>query len=255
MENTQEVKCGDCLKLLNQLQPSSVDVVVTSPPYNIGIKYNNYNDTLSDLNYLEWIKEIGIAVKRVLKDNGSFFLNVGGTNINPWIPIDVASSLRDIFILQNRMIWVKSISIGEESYGHYKPINSERFVNNLYEDVFHFTKSGNVELDRLAIGVPYKDKSNAKRYNTIDKRCVGNTWYVPYKTVNSKSEKYNHPASYPIEFAEKCIKLHGIKDNMLVVDPFVGIGSSLIACKNLNVNGIGMDLDKDYCNIVKQRLK
>jgi len=260
-ESSQTVINDDCLNAMEGIETSSVDVVVTSPPYNIGIKYNEYKDSLTYEEYLEWIRNIGIEIKRILKDDGSLFLNIGGTSVNPWIPIDVASALREVFVLQNRIIWTKSISIGdnpENSHGHYKPINSKRFVNNLYEDLFHFTKTGNVKIDRLAVGLPYKWKSNRKNRKTgeigKDKKCRGNVWFIPYRTVQSKSQKHNHPASYPVELPERCIKLHGIKENMLVIDPFLGIGSTLIACKKLSVNGIGIDTDKDYCEISKNRL-
>src|SRR5690606_1924398 len=93
-----------------------------------------------------------------------FFLNIGATNKNPWLAFDVASQAREIFHLQNHIIWAKSISIGDDTIGHFKPITSQRFLNNLYEDVFHFTKTGAVALDRRAIGVPFKYKSNIKRF-------------------------------------------------------------------------------------------
>src|SRR3546814_4183417 len=83
-------------------------------------------------------------------DLGSFFLNVGGTSCDPWIAMDVASAFRDIFVLQNHIAWVKSVSIGEDTVGHFKPITSRRYLNNNHEAVFHFTRTGDVEVDRLA---------------------------------------------------------------------------------------------------------
>ena len=100
----------------------------------------------------------------MLKDDGSFFLNIAGTSSDPWIAADAANAMRDVFRLQNSIIWVKSISIGEESFGHFKPVNSRRYLNHLHEHVFHFTKEGATPLDRLAVGVPFKDKSNIARW-------------------------------------------------------------------------------------------
>jgi len=257
----QKIITGDCLEVMGKLDEKSVDVVCTSPPYNIGLKYNKYKDDLEYLKYLEWMAKVGREIARILKDDGSFFLNIGSTNTNPFLSADVADSQRDIFVLQNHIVWVKAISIGDDpnnSFGHYKPINSNRYLNNLYEDVFHFTKDGNKNIDRLAIGLPYKWKCNMKVRKTgeikLDLKCRGNAWFIPYETIQNKSERYHHPAPFPVLLPKRCIQLHGVTKNMIVVDPFLGIGNTLLACKELNVNGIGIDLDKDYCDISKKRL-
>jgi site-specific DNA-methyltransferase (adenine-specific) len=77
----------DCITGMRaHLQDKSVDVIVTSPPYNIGVDYGNggYNDSKPESEYLAWIERVGIEIKRVLKDDGSFFLNIGSTPTNPW---------------------------------------------------------------------------------------------------------------------------------------------------------------------------
>src|SRR3546814_12104441 len=96
--------------------------------------------------------------------------------------MDVASAFRDSFVLQNHIAWVKSVSIGEDTVGHFKPITSRRYLNNNHEAVFHFTRTGDVEVDRLAIGVPYKDKSNITRWNHgTERRRAGKPGLLPYK--------------------------------------------------------------------------
>jgi site-specific DNA-methyltransferase (adenine-specific) len=80
----------DCKYGMTFLKEKSVDVVVTSPPYNIGVKYNSYNDNVPTERYLSWLEDIGVEIKRVLKDNGSFFLNIGNKPTNPWKAYDVA---------------------------------------------------------------------------------------------------------------------------------------------------------------------
>jgi site-specific DNA-methyltransferase (adenine-specific) len=246
---------GDCLDVLCDMPEESIDVVITSPPYSLGIKYNSYNDTLSIDKYLTWLYDVCKAIKRVLKMGGSFFLNIGGSNKKPYTPIEVALLLRDLFVLQNHIIWVKSISVDGKSWGHFKPINSERYLNHCHESVFHFTKEGSVKIDRLAVGVEYADKSNINRWKgkKVDKRCAGNVWFIPYHTVRSKDEKYNHPASYPVELVERCIKLHGA-ESPTILDPFLGSGTTLVACKNLKCNGIGIEMDEIYCKSAVERL-
>ncbi len=168
-----QMNCVDGMQLLD---PKSVDVIVTSPPYNLGIDYNTYQDDKPRIEYLDWMEIVAKESKRILKDNGSFFLNVGGSLKDPWIPIDVAERFRKHFILQNTIHWIKSIAIPKEdagvstnlkediAVGHYKPINSQRFHHDCHEYIWHFTKNGDVELNKVAVGVPYQDKTNINKY-------------------------------------------------------------------------------------------
>jgi site-specific DNA-methyltransferase (adenine-specific) len=260
---------GDCkIGMQECLKDKSVDVVVTSPPYNIGIEYGNgaYNDKKPESEYLAWIETVGIEIKRVLKDNGSFFLNIGSTPKNPWKAMDVANVLRKHFVLQNNIDWIKSMYISRKylgkanrkviledtTIGHSDPVSSNRFLRINCENVFHFTKTGNVQIDRLAVGASYQDKSNIGRYSEIDLTDAGNTWFIPHKTIQDKSER-PHPATFPIELPLRCIKLHGSDGGRIthtkpicVVDPFCGIGSTAAACKRLGISFVGFDIDKGY---------
>ncbi len=199
----------------------------------------------------EWAAE----VQRVLKDKGSFFLNVGGAPSNPLLPHQLILVMCKLFTLQNTFHWIKSLTVetraGEQiSVGHFKPISSHRFVTDCHEYVFHLTKTGNTPVDRLAIGVPYADKSNIKRWAHTgggDKRCRGNNWFVPYKTIRSREEQRPHPATFPVELAEQCIKLHGAESGLVVMDPFLGIGHSAVAAKNCGVaKFFGFEIDGQY---------
>jgi len=250
----QTVIAGDCLTELKEIAPASVDVIVTSPPYNIGVRYRSYDDRKPRVAYLAWLAEIGRQLHRVLSPGGSFFLNVGSTSSDPWVAVDVALSFRDIFVMQNHITWVKSVSVGDDTVGHFKPITSERYLNNNHEAVFHFTKSGAVKLDRLAIGVPFKDKSNIARWGHMrDRRCAGNVWFIPYQTVKSKAQKFDHPAGFPVELPLRCLRLHGGK-TPVVLDPFAGTGSTLVAAQLLGCNGIGIEIDRYYAETAVARL-
>lgn len=264
---------GDCLESLKEILDKSIDVIVTSPPYNIGLKYNKYKDKKPREQYLEWIYDIFVELKRVLKDDGHIFLNMGYTNRDPWISMEVALKLKDLLVMQNKITWVKSISIGdgeEDTYGHFKPINSERYINLTNEDIYHFTKKDNTKINREAVGVPYKWKCNLIDRKTgkhrinkktglpvEDKRCKGNTWFIPYDTVTSKKERGEHPATFPEGLVEHCIKLSNVKEGV-VLDPFIGSGTTLRVAKKMsdniddyNLSGFGIDIDEkyiSYCN-------
>jgi site-specific DNA-methyltransferase (adenine-specific) len=251
----QTIFVGDCAAVLADMPEQSVDVIVTSPPYNIGLRYRSYDDGGDRGDYLAWLQRIGVLLKRVLKDDASFFLNVAGTNSDPWIAADAANAMRDLFHLQNSIIWVKSISIGEETAGHFKPVNSKRYLNHTHEHVFHFTKEGDTPLDRLAVGVPFKDKSNIARWgHAQDRRCAGDAWFIPYETIRSKAQRDYHPSPFPAALPERCIRLHG-KADAVVLDPFLGIGSTLVAAQRLGCRGVGIEIDPGYAEAAAWRLR
>jgi site-specific DNA-methyltransferase (adenine-specific) len=260
----------DCIKGMSGiLKKDSVDVVVTSPPYNIGVSYNSYHDQMLDRDYLNWLERVGEEVFRVLDEGGSFFLNVGGTPANPWIPFDIVQKLHGRFILQKVIHWLKSIAIGKEdagnypnitgdiAVGHYKPIAGQRFLNDCHEYIFHFTKSGRVPLGRLAVGVPYQDKSNVGRWNSAkqDRRCRGNIWFIPYRTIRNRKSQRPHPSTSPVSLPEMCLRLHGIDEASLVLDPFAGIGDTALACLSLGVPFVGFDIDQEYLEVASDRIR
>jgi len=251
-----ELYLMDCLEGMAALDEGSVTVVVTSPPYNIGVNYRTYEDSKSQDEYLKWIRNLGSAIHRVLEPEGSFFLNVGSRPSDPWLAWDVASQLRGTFVLQNAVQWVKSIAIGEESAGHYKPITSPRFLHDCHEYIFHFTKTGMVSLDRLAIGVPYQDKSNIGRWRIAqrDLRCRGNTWFIPYRTIRDRNSQRPHPSTFPVALPDMCIRLHGISRVRRLLDPFVGLGSTAVAARRLGVACVGFDIDRYYLDVARNQL-
>ena len=180
-----ELRRQDCVEGMSRLTNESVDLVVTSPPYNLGIGYRQYADRQDRQSYLKWCAKWATQIRRILQSNGSFFLNVGSAPSNPMLPHQIVIELTSAsggFLLQNTIHWIKSITIdtrrndphlnplprqGEadakrqvrveaavKTFGHFKPINSKRFLNDCHEHIFHFTKSGRVEIERLALGVP-----------------------------------------------------------------------------------------------------
>ncbi len=215
--------------------------------------------------YLDWIEAVAVAAERVLKDDGSFFLNVGGRPSDLWIPFDVIQRFRPYYHLQNVIHWVKSIAIekeavgdyeritGDIAVGHYQPVNSPRYLSQCHEHIFHFTKRGDVRLEKLDIGVPYQDKSNIGRWKAAsrDLRDRGNTWFIPYRTIRSSRP---HPTSFPEKLPEMCIRLHGFSEETLVLDPFMGIGSTACACTALGVRYIGFEIDEEYAAIARTRI-
>jgi site-specific DNA-methyltransferase (adenine-specific) len=253
-----DLRLQDCVTGMGRLPAADIDIVVTSPPYNLGVRYRKYSDRQDRRSYLNWSKAWAEHIRRVLKPNGSLFLNVGAAPSNPMLPHEIVFQLRDLFVLQNTIHWVKSIAIGDRTFGHFKPVSSKRFLNDCHEYIFHFTKTGRVEVDRLAIGVPYQDKSNIARWSHTrgsDLRCRGNAWFIPYETIQSREKERPHPATFPVELAEWCIKLHGVSRAKTMLDPFLGIGNAAVAAKNCGVTKfIGFEIDETYLGETKRRL-
>lgn len=251
------------------LPSRSVQAIVTSPPYNLGIRYRTYEDALPRDRYLAWTGAWVAAAASLLAPEGSLFLNVGAKPTDPWTAIDIAQAARPHLALQNTLHWIKSIAIDrgtagaaagmarDLAVGHYKPINSPRFVNDCHEFIFHFTPEGRTPLDRLALGVPYQDQSNVARWQAAagGRRCRGNTWFMPYDTIQSRVHDRPHPATFPPRLPEYCLKLHGLSRIGLVADPFLGLGSTAVACAALGLNFVGIEMDEDYLREAIERTR
>jgi site-specific DNA-methyltransferase (adenine-specific) len=172
----------------------------------------------------------------------------------------VAQAARPHLQLQNTIHWIKSIAIEKAlagtrsglqddlAVGHYKPINSQRFLHDCHEFIFHFSPLGRTPLDRQAVGVKYQDQSNVGRWRTAASgvRCRGNTWFIPYETIQSREKDRPHPATFPPKLPEMCLRLHGLRRLHLVADPFLGLGSTAVACAQLGVSFVGIEMDEDY---------
>jgi site-specific DNA-methyltransferase (adenine-specific) len=260
---------GDCLDVLRSLTPASISVIVTSPPYNLGVRYRSYDDTLPRERYLDWTGAWIEAAGKTLAPDGSLFLNVGAKPTDPWTAIDVAQAARPHLRLQNTIHWIKSIAIDQDAagagagltkdlnVGHYKPINSDRFVNDCHEFIFHFTPAGTTRLDRRAIGVKYQDASNIARWRGAagNRRCRGNTWFIPYETIQSRDKDRPHPATFPPRVPEYCVRLHGLSRTKVLMDPFLGLGNSAIAAATLGLDFIGIEIDRHYLDEAVSRVR
>lgn len=266
--STVTLRRKDCLEGLAELdQP--IDVIVTSPPYNLGVKYANYDDSIGRQEYLAWTARWLILAHAALAPSGSLFLNVAGKPSDPLVPFQVLDVASRSFRLQNVIHWVKSIAISKDdvgdypgisqdvTVGHFKPVNSPRFLNDCHEYIFHLTKTGSVPLDRLAVGVPYQDKTNIRRWRTAghDLRCRGNTWFIPYETISRRDRDRPHPASFPVKLPEMCLRLHGVTGIRLVADPFLGLGSTARASLRLGLDFVGFEIDPGYFDEAARRVE
>jgi len=251
MTNNQKIIIGDCREELKNIKSKSIATIVTSPPYNINKNYGKYKD---NVNFEEWkklIDQVFKQAKRILKNNGSFFLNVSPVpekKTKEIIPLDAICyqiGKDNNFYLRNSIIW------------HFN--NMQNCTNRLsgrWESILWFVKDINNYIFNLKkIKIPYLTK-NDKRLNPSGARNPTDVWY--FNRVNNMTKKKlgieKIPTMYPIPMIERIIKM-STNENDQILDPFVGSGTTLIACANLKRRGIGIDIDKKYKKVIEKRLK
>ncbi|MBD3226866.1 MAG: hypothetical protein GF329_01655 [Candidatus Lokiarchaeota archaeon] len=242
-------------KKMKEIGDSTIDVIITSPPYNRKKSYSGdfggiYNDNMSDKQYYSFLKEVWSECHRVAKDSSVFFLNIGDSAVDQGKSERVVKIAESVgWIRIQDIIWVKSF-LGR---GHYTPSGGNKRFNNIWEHIYLLVKEkGQYELDTKAVGIPYADKSNIGRYGDTDLRDPGNVWLIPYQKTTSSSVKKGHEAPFPIGLPYKCIKC--VPNTEKVLDPFCGTGSTLAACLNLGVRGFGYE-KYPRRKVIKQRLK
>jgi len=224
----------DAREGLCRLPDSSVDLIVTSPPYK---EAGGYRDAL--------LYNVARHCYRVSKVNSLCFVNFGHLAHYKSRPFEVAMMFQDAgYQWIDTITWVKT---------QFSPIQGEKRLNNVTEFVFQFAKGSDYELNRLSIGVPYTDKSNVGRYSDVDLRCGGNIWVIPYETIQRKEQKL-HPDRFPVELPLRCIRLANIPSGAVVLDPFMGSGTTAVAAVQEGKQFLGFELDEDYCVLANKRV-
>ena len=239
------IKQGECSELLKSLPDNSVDVIVTSPPYWKGFEYEAYFNSYKQ--YLDWCKEWLRECKRILKPNGTFYLNVindSEITIRAFELMEIAT--RELmFKLHDTIIWYRY---------NQQPANTNRQLTNQCEYIFMLRHtSANVELDKAS--------AYAKNPHIFKTKNVGNVWEIPFNSGKQSvkefgrketKSKWGH-SGFPLELPETCILLSS-KEGDVVLDPFVGSGTTCVASKLNGRNYIGFELNEDYCKIAKERI-
>ncbi len=221
----------------------SVDLVVTSPPYNVDIQYNSHKDDVSYAEYLEFSQQWMSCCFNWLKEDGRFCLNIpldknkGGQQS---VGADLTTIAKQIgFHYHSTIIWNEGNISRRTAWGSWKSASAPYVI-------------APVEL----IVVLYKEKwkkTSGSKVSDIE-RDEFMDWTNGLWTFNGESKKrIGHPAPFPIELPRRCVKLFSYVDD-LVLDPFCGSGTTLLAAVANQRRGVGIDVDKKYCELARKRI-
>lgn len=241
---------GDCREMLRQIPNGTIQLVVTSPPYNLGKEYER---RLHLDDYLAQQREVITECVRVLSERGSLCWQVGNyVDDGAIIPLD--SLLYPVFAslglrMRNRIVW------------HFEHgLHCSRRLSGRYETIMWFTKSDHYvfEVDPIRVPQKYPGKKYFKGPKAGQYSCnplgknPGDVWTIP-NVKSNHVEKTDHPCQFPVELIERLV-LSLTNEGDWVLDPFLGTGTSVVAAVRHNRRGVGAETVAKYVEIAKARI-
>jgi len=232
---------GDCLTELKKLPDYSIDLIVTSPPYNCGIEYNSYNDNMKWEDYYLWCQIWIKQLFRVLRNDGRLclihYLSLGQSN-NRHAPLMKLNCIAEEigFKHYGLAIWWDITLAKRTAWGSWLSASAP-YINSPFEGILILYKN---HWKKVSGG-----KTDISKEEFMES-CSG-IWKI------APEHKRQHPAPFPIKLAERCIKLLSFEQDT-ILDPFMGSGTTGVACKNLNRNFIGIEISQKYCEMAKKRI-
>lgn len=244
-----QIICGDSLDILKLFISNSIDLVVTSPPYNVDLGNNKYKKTSYDLyndnreheDYISWLKEIFKEVYRILKGGGRVCINIGdGKNGAVPTSSDTIQFMRELrYVPMTHIIWDKSQVGNRTAWGSWLSPSSPSFPTP-FEHILIFCK----ETKKLQ----HRGETDLTKDEFIEWSLA--LWkFAP----ESKMKRMGHPAMFPEELPRRCIKMLSYI-NDIVLDPFNGAGTTTLVASKLDRQFIGIDISEEYCEIARKRL-
>lgn len=239
----------DCVEGLKLLDDNVIDLIVTSPPYNVDLgnnkynknSYNLYKDNKEHHEYIGWLKDIFTLAYSKLKSGGRVCINIGDSK-NGAIPThsDVIQMMCDIgYIPMTNIIWNKNTTSNRASFGSYLSPSCPSFPRG-FEFILVFAKENRK--------LQYKGETDLTKEEFVE--WTNGLWkFAPEK----RQKQFGHPAMFPEELPKRLIKMFSWK-GALVVDIFNGSGTTTKVAKELERDFIGFDISKEYCEIAESRL-
>lgn len=227
----------------NLVQPSSIDLIVTSPPYNVDIQYNSHKDDISYSEYLEFSCQWMKRCYQWLKDDGRFCLNIpldknkGGQQS---VGADITTIAKQIgFQYHSTIIWNEGNISRRTAWGSWMSASAPFVI-------------APVELIIVLYNKQWKKISGSRESDITRDEFM--EWTNGMWTFNGEGKKkIGHPAPFPLELPKRCIKMFSYKGDT-ILDPFSGSGSTVIAAALNNRKGVGIEIDENYCELARQRI-
>jgi modification methylase len=220
-----------------------VDLVVTSPPYNVGIKYATHEDCLPLEDYLALLESVWKECYRVMAPGGRIAINVAGVDRKPYLPLHSYITMQMIklgFQMRGEIIWNKGASVGvSTAWGSWRS-PSNPTLRDVHEYILVFSKGD------WKMGHKGETDLVSEEFVSYTKSI----WDFP--TISAK--KVGHPAPFPLELPSRLIKLYTYK-NDLVLDPFMGSGTTCQAAELLDRRWVGVDMDKGYWELASRNME
>ena len=234
---------GDALQTLQSLGDGSAHLVVTSPPYNLGIDYKNHSDDLSEADYLEWMGRVWKECKRVLCHGGRLCINIGEnkrqTIAQPTFSAFIQQCVELRMLYRGMIIWNKNSAAKHCAWGSWKSPSNPHLVPR-HEYIIVFSKGG------------YKLQGRAADADISDKEFMAYTRTVWDFGTESK-KRVGHPAPFPINLPARLIRFYTYK-GQTVLDPFGGSGTVGVAAKQLERRYVLIDNCKEFCELAERRI-
>ena len=223
-----------CFETMKRIESNTIDIIVTSPPYNENKKYNSYNDNLSLIKWLEFIKLFLMETKRILKKDGRICLNLAESGRSPSTPKPhlISSMMFEMgFMIRGNIIWHKPGYKGCAWGSWQSPSNPTITDNSEY----------------IIVASNEIMKKKGKKENIDITKDEFKDWITGHWVISPSSNK-QHPCIFPKELVKRCLKLYSFIGDV-VYDPFMGIGTTAVVAKELKRNFIGSEIDENYYKI------
>lgn len=236
MDNKLDIICGDSLKELKKMKASSVDLIITDPPYNLSKDYGNNKDRLKKDEYIDFSLSWLLECRRILKDDGTLYVFMG---------VRFISYLFDILETKLNMNFINWIT------WHYtQGIGKVKGFSPRHDDILMFSKSKkyNFYLDNVRVPQKYYRKVNNMRGAN-----PGDVWEFSHVHYCNENRQL-HPTQKPEGLIERMV-LASSKKCDTVLDPFAGSGTTLRVCQQLERSCIGIEINPDYVRLMEERLK